>query len=104
MHYVMTADQFAFLEDQATANAAVSFFTKTNATDGEISTHDVLITFHFDGNALIFDVTKKFTLAAKIASPSYIERHIDDIIAEVLSTEASINAAKLVANATEGGN
>jgi hypothetical protein len=102
MRFVMTADQFAFLKDQATHNEAVTSLTATNATDGELDSHDVLITFHYDGVALNFDVTKKHTLAAKIASPAYIERHIDDIIAEVLSTEATINAAKLVS--TEGAN
>ncbi len=86
MRYVMTLGQFLFLKQEATKNEGVTSIAETDATDGSINTHDVMVSYHYDGVALQFNVVKKYTLAAKIASDSFIEKHVDSIIADVLAT------------------
>lgn len=86
MRYVMTLGEFLFLKSEVTKHDSVTKIDETDASDGSIFTHDVDITYHYDGIALNFNIVKKHTLAAKVASDQFIERHIDEMILDVLKT------------------
>jgi hypothetical protein len=87
MNYVMDLNQFLFLCDQASKHSEITAFDKASATDGVIDTKDAKFAYHYDGFALTYNPIQKHTLAAKMASDVSMERHVNEILGEILQTK-----------------
>jgi hypothetical protein len=90
MFYVMTPDQYSHLLATAEENHKdVGAIVKTDAMNGTIDTHDVKLSYFYDGGKLNYNIIEKHTLASRLASDQFIMQHVSHIIQQVLNTPAA---------------